>query len=207
VCAASRQFDAMTDNTHKTARLIAVAACTVISLACGTNYAYSAWGPQFADRLRLSSTESNIIGTMGNLGMYASGVPVGILVDGRGPRPSVLLGGACLALGYFPLKMAYDGGEGSMNIALLAFFSFLTGLGSCAAFSASIKTGRCCLRSCHWAELREIFSCFELASTPRNGNWLATFSVWLECPVLHHYIRFCSPRQHLWTPSTVINRN
>ncbi|KAF2101819.1 putative MFS transporter [Rhizodiscina lignyota] len=129
----------MADNSHKTARIIAVAAATTISLACGTNYAYSAWSPQFADKLRLSSTESNIIGAMGNMGMYAMGIPVGMLVDSRGPRPAVILGGICLGLGYFPLKKAFDGGEGSMNIALLAFFSFVTGLGSCSAFSASIK--------------------------------------------------------------------
>lgn len=132
----------MSDNSHRTARIIAVAAATTISLACGTNYAYSAWSPQFADKLRLSSTESNIIGAMGNVGMYASGIPVGYFVDRKGPRGAVILGGACLALGYFPLKKAFDGGEGSMSIIFLAFFSFLTGFGSCSAFSASIKAGK-----------------------------------------------------------------
>lgn len=58
-------------------RKVSVVAATVISLACGTNvrlpalqysvpsdlqqYAYSAWAPQFATRLKLSSTQSNLI--------------------------------------------------------------------------------------------------------------------------------------------------
>lgn len=42
-------------------RVVSVIAATVIALACGTNYAYSAWAPQFASRLKLSSTEINII--------------------------------------------------------------------------------------------------------------------------------------------------
>jgi hypothetical protein len=42
-------------------RLVAVIAATVISIACGTNYGYSAWAPQFAEKLRLTATESNLI--------------------------------------------------------------------------------------------------------------------------------------------------
>lgn len=62
----------------RAARVLAVIAATVISLACGTNvdisaiasestaliqgqYAYSAWAPAFAEKLRLSSTDSNLI--------------------------------------------------------------------------------------------------------------------------------------------------
>jgi hypothetical protein len=58
-------------------RIVSIVATTLIALACGTNvctgmryeilanvfvqYAYSAWAPQFAQRLKLSSTESNLI--------------------------------------------------------------------------------------------------------------------------------------------------
>lgn len=99
---------------------------------------YSAWAPQYADRLKLSTTESNLIGLAGNLGMYAVGLPVGIFVDKKGPRPAVLLGSIMLALGYFPLHQAYDKGSGS--VALMCFYSFLTGLGGCTAFAAAVKT-------------------------------------------------------------------
>ncbi|MCJ1474449.1 hypothetical protein MMC13_003107 [Lambiella insularis] len=51
----------MAERAKDVTRKVSVVAATVISLACGTNYAYSAWGPQFATRLNLSSTQSNLI--------------------------------------------------------------------------------------------------------------------------------------------------
>ncbi|PGH18344.1 hypothetical protein AJ80_04522 [Polytolypa hystricis UAMH7299] len=124
----------------KAQRLVSVVAATLIAIACGTNYAYSAWAPQFAERLKLSSTESNLIGTAGNLGMYSTGIPLGLVVDSRGPRPGALIGAVALGVGYFPIHRAYAGGPGSMGVPGLCFFAFLTGLGSCSAFMASIKT-------------------------------------------------------------------
>ncbi|KAJ5776598.1 uncharacterized protein N7511_001609 [Penicillium nucicola] len=125
---------------HKTARTISVIAGTLVALSCGTNYAYSAWAPQFAQRMKLSSTESNLVGVAGNLGMYAMGIPMGLLTDARGPRLVTLVGSICLGLGYFPIYLAYDHGEGSMPIIFLCLFTFLTGMGGCAAFGGAIKT-------------------------------------------------------------------
>ncbi|KAI1934102.1 hypothetical protein LOZ58_002470 [Ophidiomyces ophidiicola] len=92
------------------------------------------------DRMKLSSTESNLIGTAGNLGTYASGIPIGFLVDSKGPLPATLIGTVALFVGYFPIHRAYASGPGSISVPLLCFFSFLTGMGSCSAFFASIKT-------------------------------------------------------------------
>ncbi|PGH06532.1 hypothetical protein GX51_02357 [Blastomyces parvus] len=121
-------------------RLLSVVGATFVALACGTNYVYSAWAPQFAERLKLSSTESNLIGTAGNLGMYATGIPVGLLVDSKGPRPGILIGIVALGLGYFPLHRAYVSGQGSMGVPALCFFMFLSGVGSGSGFSGAIKT-------------------------------------------------------------------
>ncbi|KAF3482816.1 uncharacterized protein GIQ15_02140 [Arthroderma uncinatum] len=123
-----------------TYRFITVVAATLVALASGTNYVYSAWAPQFADRLKLTSTEGNLIGAAGNVGLYAVGIPIGYMVDTRGTRPGTLIGAIALFCGYFPIHRAYAAGAGSMNVALLCFFSFLSGMGSCAAFSAAIKT-------------------------------------------------------------------
>lgn len=133
-------------------------AATVIALACGTNYVYSAWAPQFAAKLGLSSTEINLIGTFGNLGMYASGVPIGMLVDSRGPRPAAILGALALGLGYYPLHKVFDKGPGTMGVPLLCFFSTLTGLGSCSAFSAAIKTS-----AVNWPAHRGTATAFPIA--------------------------------------------
>ncbi|PNS20993.1 hypothetical protein CAC42_3330 [Sphaceloma murrayae] len=121
------------------ARIISVAAATLIAISCGTNYAYSAWAPQFAERLRLTATQSNVIGNAGNLGMYATGIPIGFIVDGRGPRLAVFIGAICLASGYFPLYSAYNKGPGGTNFGVLCFASLLTGVGSCSSFSGAIK--------------------------------------------------------------------
>lgn len=119
-------------------------------------YVYSAWAPQFADRLKYSTTESNLVGLAGNLGMYAFGLPIGIFVDARGPRPAVLVGSIMLALGYFPLHMAFDRGSGS--VPLMCLFSFLSGMGGCSAFAAAVKTS-----ALNWPHHRGTATAFPLA--------------------------------------------
>ncbi|KAF1835946.1 MFS general substrate transporter [Decorospora gaudefroyi] len=126
--------------THQKTRIVSVVAATAIALACGTNYAYSAWAPQFADKLQLSATQSNVVGTAANLGMYASGIPMGIITDRKSPRLAAMIGMFALFAGYYPIKLAYDGGPGYMSMALISFCSFLSGVGSCAAFQAALKT-------------------------------------------------------------------
>lgn len=37
---------------------------------------------------------------------------------------------------------AYDDESASASVLILSFFSFLTGMGSCAAFQAALKTGK-----------------------------------------------------------------
>lgn len=89
--------------------------------------------------------------------MYSLGVPVGMFVDRRGPRPFVLVGALLLVVGYFPLHMAYDRASGSVTI--LCFFSFLTGLGSCMAFAAAVKTS-----ALNWPSHRGTATAFPLAA-------------------------------------------
>ena len=40
--------------------------------------------------------------------MYIAGIPVGLLVDAKGPRPGVLLGGLLLGTGYLILYRGTD---------------------------------------------------------------------------------------------------
>lgn len=71
--------------------------------------------------------------------MYAVGIPVGLVVDGRGPRVGTIFGAACLGFGYFPLWSAYDKGPGQSPFILLCLASLLTGIGSCSCFTGAIK--------------------------------------------------------------------
>ncbi|KAK4238626.1 major facilitator superfamily domain-containing protein [Achaetomium macrosporum] len=150
------------------ARLVSSVAATIISLACGTNYVYSAWAPQFADKLRLTTTEINLIGLAGNMGMYSMGVPVGLFVDHRGPRPAVIGGALCLGVGYAPFRAAYETASGSVPV--LCFFAFLTGLGSCMAFSASVKTS-----ALNWPHHRGTATAFPLAAFGLSAFFFSLF--------------------------------
>ncbi|KAF8423119.1 major facilitator superfamily domain-containing protein [Tirmania nivea] len=123
----------------RTARIVSVVASTAVALSCGTNYVYSAYAPQLAERLHLTTTESNWIGTFGNLGMYLSGIPAGMLVDSKGPRPAIMIGAVSLFVGYYPIYLAFVSGKGSMSVAALCFFAGISGMGSCCAFNASMK--------------------------------------------------------------------
>ncbi|CAD6592402.1 MAG: hypothetical protein ASARMPRED_006250 [Alectoria sarmentosa] len=161
----------MSGHRLKTARVSSVIAATIISLACGTNYAYSAWAPAFAEKLKLSSTQSNLIGTFGNLGMYTVGVPIGLLVDTRGPRPGALLGAVSLGVGYFSLYKAYDGGPGSISMPWLCLFTFLTGVGGCASFAGAVKTS-----ALNWPNHRGTATAFPLSAFGLSAFFFASVS-------------------------------
>ncbi|KAI5843277.1 major facilitator superfamily domain-containing protein [Tricharina praecox] len=156
------------------ARVVSLVASMAISLAAGTNYAYSAYAPQLAERLALSATESNLIGTFGNLGMYLSGIPSGMLVDNKGPRPPMLIGAVCLFLGYFPIHLAMLNGEGYMSIPALCFFSTLTGVGSCCAFGGALK-----MAALNWPGHRGTATALPLAAFGLSAFFFSCLSSWL----------------------------
>ncbi|EEH05885.1 conserved hypothetical protein [Histoplasma capsulatum G186AR] len=152
-------------------RLMSIVGATCVALACGTNYVYSAWAPQFAARLKLSSTDSNLIGAAGNLGMYASGIPVGLLIDSKGPRPGMLLGIVALGAGYFPMHRAYVSGKGSFGVPALCFFMLLTGVGSSCGFSGAIKTA-----ASNFPDHRGTSTSFPLAAFGLSAFFFSTLS-------------------------------
>jgi hypothetical protein len=100
--------------------------------------------------------------------MYSMGVPVGMFVDNRGPRPAVIAGSILLAAGYFPLHQAYDAAAGS--VPLLCFFSYLTGLGGCMAFAASVKTS-----ALNWPHHRGTATAFPLAAFGLSAFFFSVF--------------------------------
>ncbi|KAI4096322.1 MAG: hypothetical protein LQ344_001148 [Seirophora lacunosa] len=109
--------------------------------------------------MQFSSTQSNIIGTSANLGMYIGGVPVGMLVDRKGPRPGVLMGGGLMTVGYFSIHRAFESGPGSIALPWLCLFAFMTGIGGASAFAGSIKTS-----ALNWPEHRGTATAFPLSA-------------------------------------------
>lgn len=101
--------------------------------------------------------------------MYALGIPVGIFIDSRGPRPAVLFGSVLIGAGYFPLRQAYVRGHDSL--ILMCLYSFATGLGGCAAFAAAIKTS-----ALNWPHHRGTATAFPLATFGLSAFFFSVFS-------------------------------
>lgn len=157
--------------TDHTSRVLSVIAASAIGLAAGTNYGFSAWAPQFAERLSLTATQINLIGTFGNLGMYAVGIPAGALIDARGPRWGAAFGAICLT-GYFLLRDAYIQGE--HPVVLLCLYTFLTGMGSCSAFSSAIKVA-----ATNWPQHRGTATAFPLSGFGLSALLFTTMSAFI----------------------------
>ncbi|EFQ99319.1 hypothetical protein MGYG_02332 [Nannizzia gypsea CBS 118893] len=122
-------------------RFMTVVAGTLVALASGTNYVYSAWAPQFADRMKLTSTDGNLIGAAGNVGVYAVGIPIGYVVDTRGTRLVALFGAVSLFCGYFPIHLAannFPDHRGSATAFPLAAFG-LSAFGFSAISAMAFK--------------------------------------------------------------------
>lgn len=118
--------------------------------------------------MRLTTTETNLIGLAGNMGMYSMGVPVGLFVDHRGPRPAVIAGALLLGIGYVPFRAAYETASGS--VPLLCFFAYLTGLGGCMAFAAAVKTS-----ALNWPHHRGTATAFPLAAFGLSAFFFSLF--------------------------------
>jgi len=118
----------------------------LVSLCSGTNYVYSAYGPQLGRRLHLSYAEQNLVGLSGNIGVSASAPFVGKLTDSRGPRLSLTLSFVLLLTGYLGIKGVYDASEdrtepaGGGTLFTLILFGFLTGAGSFSGYTAALNT-------------------------------------------------------------------
>jgi hypothetical protein len=101
--------------------------------------------------------------------MYLLGIPVGMMVDAKGPRAAVIIGALLLGAGYFPLHIAYD--RGSAPMPLLCLLSFFTGLGGCAAFAAAIKTS-----ALNWPHHRGTATAFPLAAFGLSAFFFSSFA-------------------------------
>ncbi|CAL1713241.1 unnamed protein product [Somion occarium] len=117
-------------------RIGSLLASLLVALGSGTNYAFSAYGPQLASRLHLSHTRLNVISLSGTVGVYGTAPLMGKLVDARGPRPLMVIAFFSLLVGYSGIRHFYvqglpDGASGLSNwvFAALMACGFFTGVG------------------------------------------------------------------------------
>ncbi|KAJ9107002.1 hypothetical protein QFC19_002870 [Naganishia cerealis] len=126
-----------------------LAAATLVALCSGTNYVFSAYAPQLAARCGLSSTQLNLVGIAGNLGVYTSGPVWGVFIDRNGPRGVLACAAACIAVGYAgirwlyvhsPVRVGEAARADTRTVALLCVCMLLTGYAASAGLNASLNT-------------------------------------------------------------------
>ncbi|WFD00298.1 hypothetical protein MYAM1_003046 [Malassezia yamatoensis] len=120
-------------------RYVSLAGSLLIALSAGSTYAFSTFAPQIQDALHLSSTQLNILGLAGNLGMYLSGPIWGHWIDQMGPRGAVSSGAVLVFVGYGMLSRAYKYEWHDMPVSVLALFMLMTGLGNSAGNNSAIN--------------------------------------------------------------------
>nr|XP_018266005.1 uncharacterized protein I303_02383 [Kwoniella dejecticola CBS 10117]OBR88163.1 hypothetical protein I303_02383 [Kwoniella dejecticola CBS 10117] len=131
--------------------------CVLVGLASGSNYVYSAYAPQLATKLVVSSTIGNLIGLAGNLGVYLTGPLWGKIVDSRGQRIPLFVGGLCCLIGYStvhafyigsislrPSSVANDNADtdiepSHIRLFILEFAMFLTGCGGSSGLTSAVN--------------------------------------------------------------------
>lgn len=127
------------ERLHKR-KLISLLCSFLVALNAGSNYGFSSYSPQLQERLHLTSTQINVVGMMGNMGVYLSGPLWGKLVDRRGPKRALAIGSVLIFVGYGGLSLLYEGRLlKTSSLFLLALLSLFTGLGNCAAFTAAMN--------------------------------------------------------------------
>ncbi|PWN32787.1 MFS general substrate transporter [Meira miltonrushii] len=123
-----------------TLRYISLFSSFLVALSAGSNYGFSSYSPQLQERLHLTSTQINIVGVMGNMGVYLSGPFWGRLVDKKGPKVALALGAILVAVGYGGLSVSYGGTIwSSTSLPTLCMFSLFSGLGNSGAFTAAMN--------------------------------------------------------------------
>ncbi|KAJ8294749.1 putative transporter mch1 [Rhodotorula toruloides] len=152
------------------ARYVVLAAATVASLSCGLNYSFSAYAPQLATRLALTSTQTNAVGAAGNMGVYLSSPFIGRIVDRRGPKPTLVFAAFALTAGYFIIRAFYLAGtaEGGLferfGLPGLVAAELLTGMGSTAGLSSAGNSVAKSFRKRRAAALSVVLSGFGLSA-------------------------------------------
>lgn len=111
----------------------------LIALSAGSTYVFSSYAPQLQEALHLTSTQLNVLGLAGNLGIYMSGPLWGRWIDASGPYGAVLSGAILVLTGYGMLSRAYKYEWANVPVIVIAFFCLLTGLGNSAGNNAAIN--------------------------------------------------------------------
>lgn len=111
------------------------------------------YAPQLSSQLSLTSTQANLIGLGGNLGVYLTGPIFGKIVDTYGPRIPLLAAAILNFVGYQSVRLFYLGvipirsssaspedPASSFGVFLMALSLFCTGSAGSAGLGSAMNT-------------------------------------------------------------------
>ncbi|PWN44418.1 MFS general substrate transporter [Ceraceosorus guamensis] len=133
--------DAAVLESLKRRRIASLIGSFIVACSAGVNYAFSSFAPQLQEQLQLTSTQINVVGVAGNMGVYLSGPFWGRWVDKQGPKVALLVGSALVLAGFGGLSLSYTHTAPFQDASpsTLAVLSLLTGLGNAGAFTAAMN--------------------------------------------------------------------
>ncbi|ANB12136.1 hypothetical protein AWJ20_374 [Sugiyamaella lignohabitans] len=131
-----KSFSETSPTTRK--KLIALVAAFFASLACGTNYVYSTYSTQLADRIGMTATQSSILGMAGQIGLSLFGPVTGLIIDRYPPMFPIVMGGIFISTGYRTMYTSYVDANDNFTLLVLAYG--LAGLGNTLVFNTSVRT-------------------------------------------------------------------
>lgn len=123
--------------------------CSIGTISHTTEPRWTRWQQSVVSLLLLIITLSLTFRSIlqSSVGTYGTGPLHGKLVDARGPRPSLVIAGLFLLIGYMGIKAIFDAGlkqgqeqASTATVVLLVFCGFLTGTGGSGASSGSLNT-------------------------------------------------------------------
>ncbi|KAI8839944.1 major facilitator superfamily domain-containing protein [Chytridium lagenaria] len=116
-----------------------ISSCVCL-LSAGSLFSFSSIGESLKARLGFSSSDLNVVSGIGNAALYVTFLLVGPMFDYCGPRITMLAAVFFFSLGYLLIWLAYEGRLASpfSTYGAVAFYYFLCGTGSSAAYMATI---------------------------------------------------------------------
>jgi MFS family permease len=108
-------------------------------LVAGTLYAFSAYGPELKVKLGYSQTDINTVSSVGDLGLYFGGLPMGAICDFFGAQVTYSLSGVLGFLGYLLMWLGAQGIIGNAPLLMALYLAF-AGFGSYAGYTAGLVT-------------------------------------------------------------------
>jgi MFS family permease len=102
-------------------------------------YSYSAYSADLQALLGYTGTQVNILSSIGDLGLYVGGIPMGFFFDRFGPRLTYVKCAVCLFIGY-TLMWAGSIQKLPSNSIMMGLYMTFVGYGSVAGYMAGLLT-------------------------------------------------------------------